>query len=71
MSIFSIAEKKGLSNANDIVSNGPFAASGHMVHAGGQVAHWTSKTKRLHQDKFAFSLFWMSQWAACPPACTM
>ena len=20
--------------------NGPFAASGHMVHAGGQAAHW-------------------------------
>ena len=31
----------------------------------------TSKTKRLHHDKFEFSLFWMSQWAACPPACTM
>ena len=45
MSIFSIAEKKGLSNANDIVSNGPFAASGHMVHAGGQVAHWDIQNK--------------------------
>ena len=31
----------------------------------------TSKTKRLHQDKFEFSLFWKSQWAACPHACTM
>ena len=31
----------------------------------------TYKTKRLHQDKFEFSLFWVSQWAACPPACTM
>ena len=52
--------------------NGPFAASGHMVHTGGQAAHsGTSKTKRLHQDKFEFSLFWMSQQAACPPACTM
>ena len=40
--------------------NGPFAASGHMVHAGGQAAQLptgTSKTKRLHQDKFEFSLF--------------
>ena len=23
------------------------------------------------KDKFEFSLFWMSQWTACPPACTM
>ena len=28
----------------------------------------TSRTKRLHQDKFEFSLFWMSQWVACSPA---
>ena len=28
----------------------------------------TSRTKRLHQDKFAFSLFWMSQCIACSPA---
>ena len=28
----------------------------------------TSRTKRLHQDKFAFSLFWMSQCVACSPA---
>ena len=34
--------------------NGPFAG--------------TSRTKRLHQDKFAFSLFWMSQCVACSPA---
>ena len=28
----------------------------------------TSGTKRLHQDKFAFSLLWMSQCVACSPA---
>ena len=28
----------------------------------------TSRTKRLHQDKFEFSLFWMSQWIVCSPA---
>ena len=27
-----------------------------------------SGTKRLHQDKFAFSLLWMSQCVACSPA---
>ena len=37
----------------------------------GKLPTGTSKTKGLHQDKFEFSLFWMSQWAACPPACTM
>ena len=37
----------------------------------GKLPTGTSKTKRLHQDNFEFSLFWMSQWAACPPACTM
>ena len=37
----------------------------------GKLPTGTSKTKRLHQDKFEFSLFWMSQWAACPPAWTM
>ena len=37
----------------------------------GKLPTGTSKTKRLHQDKFEFSLFWMSQWAACPPARTM
>ena len=26
-------------------SNGPFAASGHMVHAGGQAAHWDIQNK--------------------------
>ena len=25
--------------------NGPFAASGHMVHAGGQAAHWGIQNK--------------------------
>ena len=25
---------------NVLPCNGPFAASGHMVHAGGQAAHW-------------------------------
>ena len=25
--------------------NGPFAASGHMVHAGGQAAHWNIQNK--------------------------
>ena len=50
--------------------NGPFAASGHMVQ---NPPCWRascplSRTKRLHQDKFAFSLFWMSQCVACSPA---
>ena len=27
------------------VSNGPFAANGHMVHAGGQAAHWDIQNK--------------------------
>ena len=31
----------------------------------GKLPTGTSKTKRLHQDKFEFSLFWMSQWASC------
>ena len=26
-------------------NNGPFAASGHMVHAGGQAAHWDIQNK--------------------------
>ena len=25
--------------------NGPFAASGHMVHAGGKAAHWDIQNK--------------------------
>ena len=25
--------------------NGPFAARGHMVHAGGQAAHWDIQNK--------------------------
>ena len=29
----------------DRVNNGPFAASGHMVHAGGQAAHWDIQNK--------------------------
>ena len=37
----------------------------------GKLPTGTSKTKRLHQDKFEFSLFWMPQSAACPPARTM
>ena len=37
----------------------------------GKLPTGTSKTKRLYQEKFEFSLFWMSQWAAYPPACTM
>ena len=37
----------------------------------GKLPTGISKPKRLHQDKFELSLFWMSQWAACPPACTM
>ena len=28
-----------------LVLNGPFAASGHMVHAGGQAAHWDIQNK--------------------------
>ena len=28
----------------------------------------TSRTKRLHQDKFSFSLLWMSQCVTCSPA---
>ena len=27
------------------LDNGPFAASGHMVHAGGQAAHWDIQNK--------------------------
>ena len=49
--------------------NGPFAASGHMVHDGGQAAHWDIQNKENVFNEVA--LFWMSQWAACPPACTM
>ena len=26
--------------------NGPFAASGHMVHAGGQATHWDIQNKQ-------------------------
>ena len=54
------------------VSNGPFAASGHMVQnppcwrASCPLGH--PEQKGLHQDKFAFPLFWMSQCVACSPA---
>ena len=27
-------------------TNWPFAASGHMVHAGGQAAHWDTQNKK-------------------------
>ena len=33
-----------------------------------KLSNGTSRTKRLHQDKFAFSLLWMSQCVACSPA---
>ena len=29
----------------ELKHNGPFAASGHMVHAGGQAAHWDIQNK--------------------------
>ena len=28
-----------------VFANGPFAASGHMVHAGGQATHWDIQNK--------------------------
>ena len=28
-----------------LIMNGPFAAGGHMVHAGGQAAHWDIQNK--------------------------
>ena len=34
-------------------NNGPFVASGHMVHTGGQAAHWDIQNKEL---KFKFIL---------------
>ena len=45
--------------------NGPFAASGHMVHAGGQAAHWDIQNKENSNYLDEVALFWMSQWAAC------
>ena len=45
-------ELKGLNNSDvgrfllQVAShNGPFAANGHMVHAGGQAAHWDIQKK--------------------------
>ena len=54
-------------------ANEPFAANGHMVQ---NPPYWRAsctleqsfQTKRLHQVKFEFSLFWMSQCVACSPA---
>ena len=40
--------------------NGPFAASGHMVHAGGQAAHWD-----IQNRKFKFILM-KSLCFGCP-----
>ena len=54
------------------INNGPFAASGHMVHAGSAscpLGHPKQKKIQIYLDEVA--LFWMPQWAACPPACTM
>ena len=43
------AGKTDLFQSNSLKSqnlaNGPFAASGHMVHAGGQAAHWDIQNK--------------------------
>ena len=48
-------------------NNGPFAASSHMVHAGGQAAHSDiRKQKKIQIFLDEVALFWMSQWAACP-----
>ena len=37
-------------------------------HAREQAVHWDIQNKATSQDKFAFSLFWMSQCVACSPA---
>ena len=61
----------GRDGGGGVGGNGPFAASGHMVQnppcwrASCPLGH---PEKRLHQEKFAFSLFWMSQCIACSPA---
>ena len=34
-----------MNRANCPPINGPFAASGHVVHAGGQAAHWDIQNK--------------------------
>ena len=57
-------------NASELLlSNGPFAASGHMLK--GKLPTGASKTKKIQIYLDEVALFWMSQWAACPPACTM
>ena len=38
-----IPEEPGVSRILD--RNGPFAAGSHMVHAGGQAAHWDIQNK--------------------------
>ena len=37
----------------------------------GKLPTGTSKTKKIQIYLDEAALFWMSQWAACPPACTM
>ena len=37
----------------------------------GKLPTGTSKTKKIQIYLHEVALFWMSQWAACPPACTM
>ena len=37
----------------------------------GKLPIGTSKTKKIQIYLDEVTLFWMSQWAACPPACTM
>ena len=37
----------------------------------GKLPTGTSKTKKIQIYLDEVALFWMSQWAACPPACTM
>ena len=46
--------------------NGPHGTKSAMLES--KLSTGTARTKRLHQDKFAFSLFWMSQCVACSPA---
>ena len=41
---FELADSFSRSNWQSAL-NGPFAASGHMVHAGGQAAHWDIQNK--------------------------
>ena len=37
----------------------------------GKLPTGASKTKKIQIYLEEVALFWMSQWAACPPACTM